>query len=54
MKDGYALVEGEVVLCVDELTVNTLVRFIDEVDAEIVGIGCAFKGSVEGTVIFAG
>lgn len=46
MDDDHALVESEVVLCVDELTVHTVVLLIDEVHTKIISVGATLERTV--------
>lgn len=51
LEDGHALVQGEVVLCIDELAVYAFVGLIDEMDTEIVCVSTRLEGTVERTIV---
>lgn len=53
LKDGHALIESEVVFGIDKLAVDALIGLVDEMHTEIVWVGTALEGTVEGTVVLA-
>ena len=51
MQDYHDLIKGEVIFSVDELTVDSFILFVDEVDTEIICISAAFERAIKRAII---